>query len=129
MPEQKKAFGWGYVQQRKDGSRVVDHSGEVVSIGTLENATYGYVLESRKAGVMHTVDDSGNYVVTGAICECVCFTPEKRAAMEIPPEWQLNGTWLGIQFFHDPTWQRVKSGELRMLSFAGWAFPEPYRGA
>lgn len=125
QPEQRKVFGWLYVCRRKDGSIVVDHSREVVSIEELESATYGYVLDHRNGGVMHRRNADGSLIKVARLCECICYTPEKKAMMEVPDGVLPDGTWIGLQIDDEPTWLDIKSGKLRMFSFGGWARRQP----
>jgi len=127
---EKKAFGWLYVVERADGTKVVDWSGEVISERTMEVATYDYVLNSRLGGCMHIKDPATGLEVQAAVlCECICFTHEKRQLFGIPDGVGPHiGTWIGLQFTDDAVWARVLSGELRMFSLSGWAVPVPFGG-
>lgn len=121
--EQQIAFGWLYVTRRADGSPVVDHSLEVISIKTLEVATYDYVLDSRKGGVMHERGDDGDVRVIGQICECVCVTAEKKVLWGSPgpPVLMNEGTWIGLKVMDDGVWLEFKTGKLKMFSLGGRA--------
>lgn len=119
--DKQRVFGWLYVCRRKDGTIVVDHSGEIIKIETLEEASYGYVPNSRKAGNMHGKDSNGNVIPIGFCIECVCFTPEKKSAMGVPEGILPDGMWIGLQVTHAPTWLEFKSGKLRMFSLGGRA--------
>lgn len=115
------AFGWLYVCKRADGSVVVDHSGEVISIKDLERAGYGYALDSRVAGCMHMKNADGSTIQVGRMCEMVVFTEEKRAAMKVPPGVLPDAMWIGLKIDDAGVWARIKSGELRMFSLGGTA--------
>lgn len=124
-----KVFGWLYVCRDLNGEQVVDHSGEVVSIGTLEKASYGYVAQHRKACDMHARAGDGSVVDAGYLIECVVFTPEKRVAMaaslgladdtlhKVIPD----AMWVGYQFTNKDTWADILSGKKPALSFGGRA--------
>lgn len=122
-------FGWLYVCRRKDGTQVVDHSGEIITMDELEPATYGYVLDHRKGGAQHEYEGEGPETVkqTGRICECMVFAPWKKAAMGIPDGILPDGTWIGQHIDDAATWARYKSGELKMFSLGGYAIRQALR--
>jgi hypothetical protein len=128
-----KVFGWLYVCRGVDGQEVVDHSGEVISIKTLETASYKYVHEHRKMGDMHGRTGDGEVVETGYMIECVVFTQAKRKAMVeslgLPPdtlEGRLpDGMWVGYQITDPELWADVLSGKKRALSLGGRAQKVP----
>jgi cation transport regulator ChaB len=113
--EQQMVFGWGYVCRRKDGSLVVDHSGEVVSIKEIEKAAYDYCLHARDMKQMHRGD------VRGSLIELFVSTKEKRAAMGIAEGQLPDGLWLGFKIHDEQAWKDVKSGRTRMFSLGGRA--------
>lgn len=125
--ELQLAFGWFYVVERADGSKVVDWSGDVSDLDSLERAGYGYALDSRKGGVMHQKDANGDLIQVGRLCTFEVVTPEKRAL------WGVTGTahklhtglWGSIRLDDVVTWNRVKSGELSMFSIGGFARVQP----
>ena len=126
-------FGWGYLSVRKDGSTVVDHSGETVEIAELEVAAYRFALESRASGEDH---DGGP--VSGALVESFVVTDEKLAAMTADPETgepdvdafaagrknQPRGYWLGFYIEDDAAYERAKSSK-SAFSIEGTAIREP----
>lgn len=125
----KQIFGWLYVSNDCTGKQVVDHSGETVSIQTLEPASYKYVASHRKMGDMHGRTKDGQVVESGHLIECVVFTPEKREAMAVSlghkPD-ALTGLlpdamWVGYQVTNDATFADVLNGTKRSLSFGGRA--------
>jgi hypothetical protein len=113
--EQRLAFGWLYVNKRADGTPVVDHSGETISLEELEKAGYRFALESRKAKAMHTGPEIGR------LAEILVSTPEKRAAMGIPEGTIPDGIWIGVKVDDPETWEGVKSGRYKMFSLGGKA--------
>jgi hypothetical protein len=147
---EQKLFGWLYISRGIDGVQVVDHSGEVVSIKTLEPASYRYVHEHRKMGDMHrrtcaacgvelplaakrcscgATTGNAKVVQCGHLIECVVYTPEKRAAMAeslgLPRDTfeklLPDGMWVGYQITDPQTWADVLSGKKRALSLGGRA--------
>jgi hypothetical protein len=129
QPDQQLVFGWLYVAVKADGTQVVDNSGEIVAPDTLEKASYEYVLSYRKGCVMHEKDLDGETRQIGRLVECVVFTAQKRAAMNIPDGIIGDAIWVGYKIDDPATWTRIKSGELRMLSFGGLATVRPVREA
>jgi len=113
--DKQLAYGWLYVSRRKDGSQVVDHSGEVVSIEELEKAATAYALDHREAKEMHTGGSAGRLV------EIWVSTPEKRAAMGIPDGILPDGIWVGYKVDDTGTWKKIRSGQLKMFSLGGRA--------
>jgi len=113
--DQQLAFGWLYVSRRKDGSQVVDHSGEIISVDELEKAAIAYALDHREAKEMHTGGGVGRLV------EIFVSTAEKRAAMGIPEGVLPDGIWVGYKVDDRDTWKRVRSGDLKMFSLGGRA--------
>lgn len=112
--EQRLAFGWAYVAD-DDGQVVVDHSGDFIdkaALPDLESAVYDYVLKSRDADDMHQ-----RFGGIAKLVEAVVVTPEKLAAMGLTGK--RTGVWMGFKVYDDNTWQRVKSGDLRMFSIRG----------
>lgn len=126
--EQRIVFGWLYQSTTKNREPVVDHSGEIVSVPELEKASYGFVLDHRVAGHMHEKGTDGKTAGIGRLVECVCFTPEKCAALGIPPNTMPDGIWVGFKIDDDAAWEGVKSGRLKMLSFGGTAIKQALGG-
>jgi hypothetical protein len=114
-PDRRLVFGWLYVAKRKDGTQVVDHSGEVVAPGDLEKASYAYSLNSRVAGDMHS------RIGVGRLVSSVVFTPDIQKAMGLPPGTVPQGWWAGFYVDDDATWMRIKDGTLKMFSIGGTA--------
>lgn len=114
-PDQQVVYGWLYVCAKRDGTPVVDHSGETVQISEIEKAAIDYVLSSRRGGEMHQKTGVGRLV-----CSMV-FTPEIKKALGIPAGVLPDGWFVGYKIDDPTTWERVKKGELRMLSIGGRA--------
>src|SRR3990167_10631885 len=100
--ERRLAFGWASVVS-EDGEALVDKQDDVVDMASLEDAVYGYVLDSRAAGEMH--ERTG----VGRLVESVVMTAEKLDAMGI--QSSRTGRWIGFRVESDEVWKRVKSGE------------------
>lgn len=113
--EKQWIFGWGYVCRKANGELVVDHSGEIVDIETLEEAGYDYCLHARDMKAMHKGETKG------ALIELFVSTPEKRKAMGIPDGILPDAIWLGFKVEDKGAWEDVKSGETRMFSLGGLA--------
>lgn len=128
VDDKRLVFGWLYTCRKANGEQVVDHSGEIVEIDDLEEATYNFVLDARVAGVMHEAAKAKVPRSIGRLVESVVFTAEKRAAMGIPEGILPDATWCGFKIDDDNTWARVKSGELKMLSFGGTALKQALGG-
>lgn len=126
--EQRLVFGWLYVSKRADGTDVVDHSGETISVETLEKAAYNFVLDARLGGVMHKKGADGNPRAVARLVECIAFTPEKRKALGIAEGSVPDGMWVGFKVDDDEAWEGVKSGKYRMLSLGGKAVRRAVEG-
>lgn len=117
--EQRLVFGWGNITALPDGTPVRDLHGDTIPSDLLEKASY----ESRKRNVplayRHMRDGNGQPIPIGKIIEQVVFTPEKCAAMGIPPGIMPTGTWIGAYVESDEHWELVKSGEAPMFSVGG----------
>jgi len=121
--DQMLAFGWLYVSKTEDGRQVVDASGDVIDVPTLEKASYEFVLKYRDAGEQHQ-KENGEIKPVGKLVECIVFTPEKIEALGIPDGVMKQGIWVGFKIDEPDTWEKVKSGEYKMFSLGGTAIPE-----
>lgn len=117
--DEQLVFGWLYQCEDRVGKQIVDHSGEVVAVHELEKASYGFALESRKAGEMHRKTEG-----VGRLCEIIVTTREKQKAMGLPDGALPIGIWVGFKVDDREVWQKIKSGEYSMLSFGGRAIKE-----
>ena len=108
-------FGWAYVAKTREGTQVVDHSGEYVSdVGVLEDAVYEYVETSREANDMH------DGPVTGHLVESFVVTPDKLEAMGLAKDALPEGVWVGFRL-EPEAFEKVRSGERAMFSIEGLA--------
>lgn len=122
-PEQRLVFGWLYVSKTKDGTQVVDHSGETIQPSVLEKAAYEWALNSRKAGDMHQRVDG-----IGRMVSSVVFTKDVQAAMGIPPNTVPEGWWVGFYMDDDAAWDAAKTGVKKMFSIGGKAIRRMLQG-
>lgn len=113
-PDRNLVFGWASVAATVDGELLIDKQGDVIPPEELETAAYEYVLEFREADEMH------QRIAKGALVESLVATPEKVAAMGLPPGSLPVGWWVGFKM--DPaTFQAVKAGKYPMFSIEGTA--------
>ena len=121
--DKRLIFGWAYISQNAAGETMVDHSGETITIDELEQAAYRYVTLSREGSDNH---ERGG---VAELVESVVFTKEKFQALEIPIGMLPQGWWVGFHVLDDEVWEKVKSGEYRMLSIEGSAVKKPVEEA
>jgi len=115
---QRMAFGWLSVAKTRDGATVVDHHGHIVPPEELEQATYDYMLNSRRGDSRHGPRFGGKRSVAKLV-ECMAFTQEKMAAIGIPEGSVHEGTWVGYKYHDEEAWRDIESGVTRMFSFGG----------
>jgi hypothetical protein len=124
--ERRQVFGWASLAV-VDGEPVIDLQGDMIEIEEVEKAAYGYMLNSRKGGVMHrrigkSAGDLGPVHVADVI-ESVVITPEKLRAWNLEPDALPLGHWLGMQIqegdLGDEVWQGVKDGTYLGFSVHG----------
>jgi len=113
--DRRLVFGWASIAVRVTGETVEDYQQDIIDIDVLEQAVYDYVVDFRTAGEMH---ERGG---VGVLVESVVFTPEKAAAMGIPPEILPQGWWVGFRIDDPDVWEKVKTGEYSMFSIEGTA--------
>jgi len=111
--EKRLAFGWASVIAEEDGTPVVDHQEDRISVQELERAAYDYVQNSRESTEMH--ERKG---VAELVESCV-LTPEKREALGMPSG--KTGWWIGFRVNDDDVWQKVKDGTYSEFSIGGSA--------
>jgi len=109
------AFGWAYVAKQRDGTQVLDHSGEYVDdVTVLEDAMYEYVETSRETNDMH------DGPITGHLVESFVVTPDKLEAMGLQKDALPAGVWVGFRL-EPEAFDKVRSGERRAFSIEGLA--------
>lgn len=117
--DQRLSFGWAYVSQDLTGNQTEDWSGDQLEPAELEQAAYKFVELYREGGEMH---ERGGCAV---LVESVVFTPEKMAAMGIPPGIIPAGWWIGFKVTDDDVWAKIKDGTYTMMSIEGTATRVP----
>lgn len=118
--EKRQAFGWAYVTHDKDGSVVIDKSGEYVDdVEELEKAAYHFVQNSRVGGHWHRRTDEDLPVHVSDLIESFVTSPDKIEKMGIPPGIVPTGWWVGFKINDDEVWEKVRNGELRSFSVHG----------
>jgi len=108
------AFGWAYVSEQ-GGEQVVDHSGEFVLKEDMEDAAYVFNMAFREGDVEHTSD------VEAHLIESFVVTDEKLEKMGLADDALPRGWWTGWYLPDPEVFDRVRSGELPMLSIGGLA--------
>ncbi len=104
---------WAYQTVLKDGTRVVDHSGEFIESADLETAALEFMRASREASDDHGPDQAGE------VLESLVFTKEKLEALGVAGK--LPEGWLVTVRLDPETFGKVESGERLMLSIEGKA--------
>jgi hypothetical protein len=116
----QRLFGWASIAVMKDGTPLLDLQGDVIEIADLEEAFYDYVKE---AGGLN-VDHDGP--VRGAIIEAMVFTPDKLAALGLPPDAVHQGAWVGFHVPSTDDYLLIKSTGRFMFSIEGSAVREAF---
>lgn len=123
-------FGWASVAMNDDGTPLVDHQGDMIDPGDLEDAAYLFTLNFREGDEMHTEE------VKMHLVESMAFTSEKLqkfatdaegnvdserlAVLEktFPPSW-----WVGFHIPDEDFYLKARD-EYPMFSIAGISIPE-----
>ena len=109
------AFGWAYVAEEADGTRVLDHSDEFVAKEDLEDAAYMFTLAFREGDERHTEE------VKAHLVESFVVTDEKLEKMGLAPDALPRGWWTGFYVPDDEVFAKITSGEYAMFSIGGIA--------
>jgi len=125
--ERRLFGGWAYVAHARDGSQVVDHSGDVVDTreawDALSDSFVEYALESRSGDLDHVEFGAADLV------ELFISDAEKRAALDLPEGALPDGVYVSFKARTSPAgrrlWEQVKSGAIRSLSIVGDGWREP----
>lgn len=128
--ERRLFGGWAYIAHARDGSQVVDHSGDVVDTPeawtALEDSFIEYALESRSGDLDHQEWGAADLV------EMAIFSPEKTAALGLPDGSLPQGVYVSFKARVSPAgrrlWEGVKNGTIRSLSIVGDGWREPLEG-
>jgi len=122
--------GWAYVAHAKDGSQVVDHSGDVIDTPeawqALSDSFVEYALESRSGDLDHTEWGAADLV------EMFIADGEKRAALGLAQDALPDGVYVSFKARTSPAgrrlWEQVKTGQIRSLSIVGDGWREALAG-
>lgn len=128
--ERRLFGGWAYVAHARDGSQVVDHSGDVIDTPeawtALTDSFVEYALESRSGDLDHAEFGAADLV------EMFISDVEKRAALGIPEGLLPDGVYVSFKARSSPAgrrlWEQVKSGAIRSLSIVGDGWRESLDG-
>lgn len=112
VDDQRLVFGWASVAKTTKGETVSDYEDDQIDMQSLEKVMYDFVEKYRAANVSHAGPQIGDLV------ECVVFTKEKMAAMNIPEGTVPEGVWLGFKVASD-VFEKVKNKQLEMFSIEG----------
>lgn len=116
--DRQLVFGYAYVAQNAAGETVVDHSGEMIDPGELEQAVYSYFGK---------VDGSDNHEAkgVGTMVESVYLDHSKLKKMGATPNKAPDGAWwVGFKVLDEEVWKKVKDGEYTAFSIGGTANKE-----
>ena len=119
--ENNLIFGWGYIAIEKDGKQVTDYSEEFVDEETLKDlelAVYGFNIGARESGFGH------KGLTKGYLAECMFFTKEKMAKMDLPDGALPQGAWIGVWYPDDADYEKVKKMKSPMFSMEGFSIKE-----
>ena len=109
--ESQVVTAWASVVE-KDGQLVEDHEGDVIFPEDLEQAAWDFVANVRRAGVMHERKTG-----IGGLVGSMVFTKELQKILGI----DLGQVGWLVQFHVEDAevWERIKTGELPMMSVHG----------
>lgn len=128
--ERRLFGGWAYVAHARDGSQVIDHSGDVVDTPeawtALSDAFIDYALEGRSGDLNHEEFGATDLV------ELMIFDREKRGALGLAEGSTPDGVYVSFKARTSPAgrrlWEQVKSGAIRSLSIVGDGWRESLEG-
>ena len=111
--DERLVYAWASVIT-KGGKDVEDSQEDVISIKELEKCARDFIINSREAGEMH-VKTTG----IGKIVESMVFSKSMQDALGI--DLGQEGWFVVMKIDEDGAWEKVKSGEYKMLSIGGTA--------
>lgn len=111
-------FGYASVAKTQDGQTVIDYDGEYLTIETLEDAVYPYVLEHRTANERHRGGTKGELV------ESFVITREKLVLMGLAEDALPLGWWVGYKIYDADVFAKVEAGIYKMFSIEGRYVPD-----
>ena len=128
--ERRLFGGWAYIARARDGSQVVDHSGDVIDTPeawtALTDSFVEYALDSRSGDLDHAEFGAADLV------EMFVSDAEKRAALGLPEGSLPDGVYVSFKARTSPAgrrlWEQVKSGAIRSLSIVGDGWRESLDG-
>ena len=128
--ERRLFGGWAYIAHARDGSQVVDHSGDIVDTPeawtALSDAFVEYALDSRSGDLDHEEFGASDLV------ELLIADDEKASALGLPPGALPQGVYVSFKARTSPAgrrlWEGVKNGTIRSLSIVGDGWREPLPG-
>ena len=115
---QQRIFGWASIAVTKAGEPVIDLQGDMIDIEDLEEGWYDYVRESGELDFAHMG------ACRGQMIEAMVFTPEKLAALDLPPGSLPLGAWVGFYVPDKQDYAVIKQRGYLMFSIAGTAYTE-----
>jgi len=106
---QKVVTAWAYVNT-VEGKVVYDHSGDTISIETLEKAAHGYINKG-----VGKIDHSGGQIAT--LLESMVFSLEMQQMLGM--DLGQTGWLVRFKINDDDVWRDIQSGKLMDLSIGG----------
>jgi hypothetical protein len=113
--ERQIVFGWANVPVSKSGDLTVDAHDDVIDPLDLESAAYAFMLSFGDMGVNHQGEPIAKCV------ESFFVTKEKLMKMGLPEDSMPEGWWVGFFISDADVFQKVKDGQLEMMSIQGSA--------
>ena len=98
---------------------MIDHSGDIVDIGEIEQAAYKFVKFWGEGSDNH---ERGGVAV---LVESMVFTKEKASVLGIPDGTLPSGWWVGFEVTDEKVWKKIKNKEYAMFSIEGTATRVP----
>jgi hypothetical protein len=117
--EQHMVYGWASVVTEK-GQPVIDLQDDVIMPDTMAKAATEFMLDVRKALVMHARNPSGGIdddMIKGIVVHSLPLTVDLAKSLGIHTERE--GWIVGMKIQDPTTWQLVKEGKLKAFSIGG----------
>lgn len=115
LPDEQIVVGWASVVADHNGVPLVDLQNDIIDLTDLQTAARAFLKSAER-----TLDVDHSYESVGEVVEGLVVTPEVKKALGLPANTPL-GFIVAAKVHDVPTWERVKSGELRMFSIGGSA--------
>ncbi len=113
--DQHLVWGWASVIE-ENGQAVVDSQGDVIGVQDLMDAAHGFMIDTRKGGIMHATRD-GSAIKIGEVVESMVLTKDRQEALGI--DLGKVGWLITMKVHDDAVWKAIKGGELRAFSIGG----------